>query len=302
MVFIHHLWGLFMTPKVTCTYLFQRVFSSRMSDLSYLKWVYFLRFGRMLNLRHPLSFNEKLNWLKLYNRNPDYTTMADKYLAKGFVASRIGAEYVVENYGVYDSWEDIDFNVLPSSFVVKCTHDSGGAYVCNNKNNFDFKGTKHIIERNLRSNFYYWLREWPYKNIKPRIIIDKLLDDHTGNELRDYKFWCFNGKPVYMYCTIKASEVYENFYDMDFNPIDIDHGFPRHQPEFEKPKEFDLMRELARKLSDGIPFVRVDFFDVEGRVYFGEFTFFDWGGMQPFNNRWDEKLGELLKLPSNNNG
>lgn len=288
---------LFCQPRPTLTYIFQRITSKVLPDRLYLQIVYLIRFARILKLKNPQTFNEKLNWLKLYNRQPLYTTMADKYGVKSFVRERIGGEYVVENYGVYDKWDEIDFEKLPDSFVIKGTHDSGGAFVCRSKKNFDFEKTKELVETNLKINFFSWLREWPYKNIKPRIIIDRLLDDHTGKELRDYKFWCFNGKPEYMYCTIKAKEVYENFYDMDFNPVSIDHGFPRHQPEFDKPAEFGLMKELATKLSKGVPFVRVDFFDVEGHVYFGEFTFFDWGGMLPFGGDWDDKLGQLLKLP-----
>ena len=238
-----------------------------------------------------------MTWLKVYGRNPKYTTMVDKYAAKSLVASLIGGGYVVDNYAVADCWEDIDFDALPDQFVIKCTHDSGGAFFCRNKKSFDFEGTRKIIERNLKSYNYNIAREWPYKDVPHRIIVDRLLDDHTGNELRDYKFWCFNGKPTYMYCTIKAKQIYENFYDMDFRPVMIDHGFPRHQPEFERPECFDEMRSLAEILSAGSPFVRVDYFQVEGKVYFGEFTFFDWGAHRPFKGDWDKRLGELITLP-----
>ena len=268
-------------------------------DKFYLSSLYKLRFRKSLNWDNPETFNEKLNWMKLYHRQDVYTQMADKYEVKSLVSNLIGSEYVVENYGVYDKWDDIDFNKLPNQFVVKGTHDSGGAYVCRDKRLFDFDNTRRKIEKNLRVNYYYHLREWPYKNIKPRIIIDRFLDDHTGNELRDYKFWCFNGEPMYMYCTIKGENIYENFYDMDFKPIPIDHGFPRHIPEFERPSQFELMKSLAKKLSKGIPFVRVDFFQVENSVYFGEFTFYDWGGMSPFPNfETDKQLGDLIHLPS----
>ena len=262
------------------------------------KYIYSFRFKKNLHLNNPITFNEKLNWLKLYGRKAIYTVMADKYEVKAFVANKIGSEYVVDNYGVYDNWGAIDFGILPNSFVIKGTHDSGGAFVCKDKTTCDFASIRRRIEKNLRKNYFYDLREWPYKNIKPRIVIDKLLDDHTGNELRDYKFWCFNGEPQFMYCTIKGESIYENFYDMEFHPVEINHNFPRHQPEFEKPANFELMKELAAKLSDGVPFVRVDFFDVEGHIYFGEFTFYDWGGMRPFADyKTDEKLGVLIKLP-----
>ena len=266
------------------------------SDKRYLSLFYLINFGKKPNLETPQSFNEKMNWLKLHDHRDIYTTMADKYAAKTYVAERIGPEYVVKNYGVYDRWEDIDFNLLPNKFVIKGTHDSGGAFVCKDKSTFDFKEAGQRIKHNLRINYFYPLREWPYKNIKPRIIVDQLLDDHSGKELRDYKFWCFNGKPTFMYVTNKGKVIKENFYDMDFKPVSIDHGFERTIPEYEKPTNFDKMKELATQLSAGIPFVRVDFFNVDGRIYFGEFTFYDWGGMRPFRNDWDEKIGQFIEL------
>ena len=231
------------------------------------------------------------------NRDPKYTMMADKYEVKKYVAGLIGSDYIVENYLVADSWNEIDFEKLPNEFVIKCTHDSGGAFVCRDKATFDFASVHHVIDKNLKTNYFYHLREWPYKNIKPRIIIDRYLDDHTGEELRDYKWWCFHGEPKYMYCTIKGKNIYENFYDMDFKPADIDHGYPRHKPEFERPSQFAVMKDLAATLSQGIPFVRVDFFQVEDRVYFGEFTFYDWGGIHPFRDEdTDKKLGQFIDL------
>lgn len=256
------------------------------------------KLGYSINLDNPKTFNEKLNWLKLYGRNPLYTQMADKYAAKQIVAERIGSQYVVRNLGCWQSFDDIDFDALPDRFVLKCTHDSSGAIVCRDKSTFDKNTARKRINLSLSMNYFYACREWPYKNIQPRIIADELLDDHSGKELNDYKFWCFNGVPKYMYCTVKSNDVYENFYDMDFKPVDINHGFRRRKPEFERPEDFNLMKELASKLSKGLPFVRVDFFYVAGRVYFGEYTFFDWAGLQPFRSRQqDMELGELIELP-----
>lgn len=266
-------------------------------DSLYLKILFRLKVGYKLNLKTPKTFNEKMSWIKLYDRQPLYTRLADKYEVKQYVAERIGGRYVVENYLVAENWDEIDFDKLPNQFVLKCTHDSGGAFVCRDKQQFDFEQVRQKMMANLQCNYFYPGREWPYMNIKPRIIADRYLDDHTGNELRDYKFWCFNGRPTYMYCTIKGANIFENFYDMQFRPVKIDHGFPRHQPEFERPKNFELMKELATKLSEGIPFVRVDFFDVDEKIYFGEFTFYDWGGMKPFGDDWDQRLGELIQLP-----
>lgn len=272
-------------------------FGRKMTDKNYLCLMYLIHFGKLPNLKNPLTFNEKMNWLKLHGRNDIYTTMADKYAVKEFVAEQIGTEYVVKNFGVYDRWEDIDFDQLPNQFVIKGTHDSGGAFICKDKSTFDFNEVERRIKHNQKINYFFPLREWPYKNIKPRIIVDQLLDDNSGHELRDYKFWCFNGKPTYMYITNKGKVIKENFYDMDFNPIAIDHGFERTVPEYEKPAEFEQMKTLAAKLSANIPFVRVDFFDINGRIYFGEFTFYDWGGMRPFNGEWDKRLGKYLDIP-----
>ncbi len=202
--------------------------------------------------------------------------------------------YIVDNLQVVDKWEDIDFESLLNQFVIKCTHDSGGAFVCRDKSTFNYQRVRSSVERNLKRDYFHPFREWPYKDIPHRIIVDKYLDDKTGKELRDYKFWCFNGVPKYMYCTIKGNDIFENFYDMEFNPVAIDHGFPRHCLEFEKPAAFDEMKEVAAKLSKGVPFVRVDLFYVDGNIYFGEFTFYDWAGLRPFGGDRDEKLGILI--------
>ncbi len=286
-------------PREITQGLVRRCLSGRIEDdRRYLTWLYEATFWRKMHWDAPCAFNEKLTWLKVYDRRPEYTVMADKYAVKSLIASRIGGGYVVDNYAVADSWDGIGWEALPNEFVIKCTHDSGGAFVCRDKRTFDFEGARQKIERNLKSYNYNIAREWPYRDVPHRIIVDRLLDDHTGNELRDYKFWCFGGKPTYMYCTIKAQQVYENFYDMDFRPVGIDHGFPRHKPEFDRPECFEEMKRLAAELSDGIPFVRVDFFQVEGKVYFGEFTFYDWGAHRPFKGDWDERLGELIALPA----
>lgn len=266
-------------------------------DRIYLKMVYYLSTGEILNLTYPRKFNEKMNWLKLYNRNPFYTKLADKYEVKRIVADMIGNQYVVPTYGVYNSFDSIDFSKLPDAFILKTTHDSGGGILCKSKINFDFIEAKKQMKKKLKKNYYPKYREWPYKNIQPRIVVDKLLDDGTNHELQDYKFWCFNGVPKVIYLTNKGKDVRENFYDMDFNPLSINHGFAKADIEFSKPEGFEIMKELAAKLSRGIPFVRVDFFYVNGKVYFGEYTFYDWGGMQPFQSKeWDIKLGSWINL------
>lgn len=269
---------------------------------TFLKICYWGRTGEFLDLKHPKTFNDKLNWLKLHNQIPCYSLMADKYEVKRIVEEKIGAQYVVPCYGVWNSFEEVDFTILPDQFVLKGTHDSSGATVCRDKSCFDFAKAKNKFDMIMKRNWYYAWREWPYKNIKPRIIADKYLDDGRGSELQDYKFWCFDGVPKVMYLTNKGQSIYENFYDMEFKPLDIDHGFPRVEPEYAKPENFELMKKLASELSKGIPFVRVDFFNVNGHVYFGEFTFYDWGGQRPFiSKEWDNKLGSWINIDNIHN-
>lgn len=264
----------------------------------YLKTYYYLLHKKRLNLKHPKTFNEKLNWLKLHYHNPLCNILADKYLVKDYVRNKIGNDYLVQNYAVWDTLEEVNITNLPEKFILKATHDSGGAFICKNKANFPLDEIKKRLAHKMSINYYYRQREWVYKDLKPRIIADQLLEDGSGRELRDYKFWCFNGEPKVMYITNKGKVIEENFYDMEYNILEINHGFPRTNPEYEKPKNFDKMRELAKKLSENLPFVRVDFFNIDGKVYFGEFTFYDWAGLQPFHdNGWDEKLGSWIKLP-----
>ncbi len=266
------------------------------SDM-YIKLMFLIKEGEWLNLEQPRTFNEKLNWLKNNYRKPLFTQMVDKYEVKSLVSNMIGEGYIVPCYGVWDKFEDIDFNKLPESFVLKTTNDSSGTIVCKDKRGLNLEFCKNRLSRSLHQNYYYSFREWPYKDVKPRIIADKLLDDGTGEVLRDYKFWCFEGKPTYMYFTVKNDDIYENFYDMDFKPVAINHRFKRAVPEFDKPECFEEMKELASKLSADIPFVRVDFFQVAGKVYFGEFTFYDWGAMRRFSTKkQDFELGELIDI------
>jgi hypothetical protein len=272
-----------------------------MGDRSYLCLKSCLVFGKPFNLNVPKTFNEKLNWLKLNDRNPLYTSMADKYVVKGLII-QLGIEglHTARCYGVWSDFDEINFDELPEQFVLKATHDSSGATVCTDKANFDRRTARKKFKRFLSLNNYWGSREWIYKDIPPRIIAEEYLDDGTEHELTDYKFWCFNGEPKIMYVTNKGKEIYENFYDMDFVSVPVCHGFPRRSPEYECPVEFQRMKRYAAELSKGIPFVRIDFFSVKGKVYFGEFTFYDWAGMRPFSpESWDRKLGEWICLPLN---
>ena len=288
----------FTDSKFRFSILVSRGFFNWMSDEQFLKIIYKLALGKKLDLDNPITFNEKLNWLKLNDRNPQYSLLADKYEVKKIVAEKIGQEYVVPCYGAWDKFEDIDFDSLPEAFVLKANHDSSGATICKEKSKIDKQLLSQHFQRLLSRNYFYvGAREWPYKNIKPQILAEKLLEDSSGGRLRDYKFWCFNGEPLYMYCTVKGGDVYENFFDMNFNPVDISHGFRRLAPEPAKPHNFELMKQLAAQLSSGIPFVRIDFFEVNDKVYFGEYTFYDWGGLKPFvDYQQDMHLGSLINL------
>ena len=275
-------------------------FYNKLSDKEFIKKAFKVRVGYDCNLDNPQSFNEKLNFLKLNDHNPNYTKMVDKFEAKRYVANLIGEEYIVPTFGVFEKFDEINFELLPDQFVLKCTHDSGSVIICKDKSTFNRAKAKKFLEQHLKRNCYYSSREWGYKNVKPRIIIEKYIqetNESAGGSLIDYKFWCFNGVPRFVYVTVKNNQIFENFYDMNFIPVMINHGFPRHLPEFSKPNNFEKMKRFASLLSEGIPFVRCDFSNADEKLYFEEITLYDWGGMVPFCDDWDEKLGKLITLP-----
>ena len=299
MRFVNKIKSIVKEPRILLDYILY-VFFKPLNDSSFLKIKYRYWFGEDLNLDNPQTFNEKLNWLKLYDRNPQYTVMADKFYAKKWVADKIGDEYIVPCYGHWQRYEDIDFHKLPQVFFLKSNQDSGGGMLVDQNKGIDYKSIKKRFssKRIAKKNWYWISREWAYKHIEPCILAEEYLDEGTGREVHDYKFWCFNGKPTYMYITNKGDVIKENFYDMDFNPVYLNHGFERTIPEYEKPESFDKMKEIASVLSSNIPFVRIDFFNINGRPYFGECTFYDWGGFKAFTDlRWDYELGQLIKLP-----
>jgi len=296
-------------PKKIIAYIqYKKLHSSygkKMDDEKYIKKMFKLNMGYELDLENPKTFNEKLQWLKLYYRNPDCTVMVDKYLSKKYVADRIGEEYVVPLYGVWDGFDEIDFDSLPEQFVLKTTHDCGGVVVCKSKDEFNREKAKKFIEEHLKNEYFYHCREWPYKNVKPRIIAEKYMkDSKEQNEggLTDYKFFCFDGEPKLMFiATDRAAENVEtkfDFFDMEFNHLPFTNGHPNSDKEIRKPEQFELMIELSRKLSKDIPHVRVDFYESDGKIYFGELTFYHWGGYVPFEpDEWDTKLGNWIQLP-----
>lgn len=267
-----------------------------------LKIIYHNVFGRPINLKYPKTFNEKLQWLKLYNRNPEYSKMVDKAAAKDYVASIIGSEYIIPTIEVYDSTDSIDFNKLPNQFVLKTTHGGGnvGVVICKEKKSFDTKSAKEKLEKSINTDTYIIGREWPYKNVKPRIIAESYIEDQSG-DLRDYKFMCFNGIVKCSFvCTDRNSKdgVCVTFFDRDWNIMPFERDHSRSCIEITKPPHYETMIQLAEKLARDIPFVRVDFYDISSRVYFGELTFFPGGGFEKFQpEEWDYKLGEMIKLP-----
>ncbi len=287
-------------PKWLFGVILRRFFSKWMKDRSFIKWEYFSGMGKFPNLDNPITYNEKLQWLKLNDIHEEYSLLVDKYEAKEFVFEKIGEDYIIPTLGIWNSFEEIDFDLLPNQFVIKTTHDSGGVVVCKDKNTFDVSKAKKRINKSLNHNFFYEHREYPYKGIKPRIIAEKYMVDESGTELKDYKFFCFDGKPkMLLIVSGRGEDQRQDFYDIDF------HLLPVHRKEHpnsgivrEKPIGYEDMVKLAGILSLGIPHVRVDLYNINGKIYFGELTFFSGSGNIPFEpEEWDYKIGEWLKLP-----
>lgn len=278
-------------------------FARLFSDRKYLELIFPMRTGYKLNLDNPQTYNEKLQWLKLYDRNPAYPKMVDKYEAKKYVAEIIGEEHIIPTLGIYNNVDEIDFSKLPNQFVLKCTHDSGGIVVCKDKNKLDLEEAKKKLARGIRKNYYKTNREWPYKNVHPRIIAEQYMEDPKSHELSDYKWFCFNGEPKAMFIATDrftpGVETKFDFFDMEFNHLPFTNGHPNTSIPIQKPEGFEEMKELARKLSKNIPHARIDFYDINGKIYFGEITFFHWSGMKPFKPvEWDYTFGSWIKLPT----
>lgn len=277
-----------------------------LSDELYIKWLYYLECGHKLNLANPKRYNEKLQWLKLYYRAPLWTQMVDKYRVKKLVSKRVGGEYVAPVLGVWERAEDIEWDKLPNQFVLKTNHDSGnnGVFICKDKSKIEKEKWIQKINASLRRDTSIPGREWPYRDVKRCVFAEQYLEDATG-ELRDYKFFCFDGVVKYLFIATErqsGGEVKFDYFDADFNHLDIVQHHPMSEKPIEKPALFDEMKSLAAKLSEGLPEVRVDLYEVNGRIYFGEYTFFHHGGMVPFHpDKWDFVWGEQIHLPEANN-
>jgi len=275
--------------------------SPLLSDEFFVKTNFRLRMGTKLNLENPQTFNEKLQWLKLNYRKAELTQMVDKYEAKKYVANLIGDEHIIPTLGVWNSFDEIDFESLPNQFVLKTTHDQGGVVICRNKNDFDIIKAGQKIKKHLKSQHYYLSREWPYKNVKPRVIAEKYMVDESTKDLIDYKFFCFHGQPKALFVATErqTGKVKFDYFDMKFNRLNLSQVYDSSKSFIEKPKNFDKMIELASALSTNHPHVRVDFYDIKGKIYFGELTFFQHGGHQKLHTEeWDYSVGCWNDLPN----
>lgn len=309
-------------PKERFEFLCRHGFYDRMPDEKYLKKMFEVKMGYPLDLSNPQTFNEKLQWLKLYDRRPEYTMMVDKYAVKQFIADNLGKEYVIPTYGVWDNYDEIDFDRLPDQFVLKCTHDSGGLVIVKDKNNMDHAAARKKLTDSLARDYYLTGREWPYKNVPRRIIAEKYMVDESGyllktdssyigfhkteeklsfnGELVDYKFMCFHGNVQCVFtCSERASDngLMVTFFDKDWNVLPFERHYPKSNKPIAKPLNFEKMVQFSETLSKGIPFVRVDFYEINQKVYFGELTFYPGNGMEEFHpESADYELGKLIKL------
>ena len=273
-------------------------------DKLYIQLMFFIKMGYMPNFQDPQTFNEKLQWLKLYYRKPEFTMMVDKYAVKDYVASVIGQEYIIPTLGLWDRPEDIEWDKLPSQFVLKTTHGGGntGVVICKDKSTFDKDNAILRLKLSMKQDIYKTLKEWPYKNVKRRIIAEQYVEpDSKTHDLPDYKFFCFDGevKALFVGTERQSGDVKFDYYDSEFNHLDLIQLHPMSGRNLQKPAAFEEMKKLASKLSKGIPHVRIDLYDVNGKIYCGEITFFHHGGVVPFHpNKWDYVFGGWINLPS----
>ena len=275
---------------------FVHIFAGFYDDRTFLERMYAFKMGKKLNLSSPQTFNEKMQWLKLHDRRPEYTVMVDKFAVKEYVAGIIGQEHIIPTLGVWDRPEDIDWESLPQQFVLKVTHDSGGLVVCTDKSSLDKEATVRQLRSALKTDYYIGSREWPYKDVPKRIIAEQ----YIGDNLTDYKVMCFGcSSKVILVCRDRFSCLTEDFFDEQWNHLDVkrpDH--PNAAKAIERPSELEEMLALADKLSAGIPFIRVDFYTAGGKIYFGELTLYPASGMTPFvPDSIDKEWGGWIALP-----
>lgn len=276
--------------------------SALWSDKAYLKVIYFLKFGKKLNLNDPVTFSEKMQWLKLYNHNPEFIIMADKVKAKDWVAKKIGENYIIPTLGVWESADDIDFSFLPNKFVIKCNHNSGtGMFICKDKALMDENKVRTALAKGLKENYFIQGREWPYKDIPRRIIAEEFLENkECSGDLPDYKFFCFNGKVEFFKVDFdRFTNHRANYFSPDGMLLNFGEAEfpPKPENKIEKNQDVNKMIELAEKLSHGFSFLRVDFYLLNHKIYFGELTFFPNSGLGKWTQKdTDNNLGQLIKI------
>lgn len=272
------------------------------NDQTFLEKAFQSKLEKELDWNVPATFNEKLQYLKLYDRRPEYTRMVDKYRVREYITEKLGAQYLIPLIGVWDDPEKIDFSTLPEQFVLKCNHNSGlGMCICKDKSKLNIRKVKAGLRKGLRQNYYLTGREWPYKNVPRRIIAEQFMQSDAGG-LTDYKIHCFNGEPkLILVCKDRfvPTGLTEDFYTPQWEHLDLRRPtHPNATEPMAKPDELDQLLEFSRILSKDIPFLRVDFYIVEGHVYFSELTFFPASGFEKFEpEEWDQTLGDWLKLP-----
>ncbi len=267
-------------------------------DKPYLKLVYWIKTGKRLNLKAPKTFCDKLNWLKLHDIHPEYTQLADKIAVRSYLKNIIGEDICLPMLGAWNHYDEIDFNQLPDRFVLKCNHDSGSVKIIQDKSSMDHVQLKAFYESRLKQNPYILGREYPYKNVQPMLYAEEYMVPNGFKDINDYKFFCFNGKPRIMFvATERNTDCKFDFYDMDFNHLNIENIHPHSEHAITRPKMFEEMKVLAAKLSQNMRFVRIDLYEIGNKIYFGEFTFFHAGGFWPmYPEEWEYKLGDMIHL------
>lgn len=291
-------------PSIVCVVLIDKYFSPLFSDRLYLQLMFWLKLKKQLDLKNPRIFSEKIQWLKLYDRRPEYTIMVDKVKVKEYVTQKLGAEYVIPTLGVWDNPDEINFATLPDKFVLKCNHNSGtGMYVCTDKSKMDVEKVKMELSKGLKENYYLHGREWPYKNVSRKVLAEQYMQDISSEELKDYKFFCFNGHVEYCQVIADRSTCETiDFYDrrwihQPFIGLHAKVPHPHAKVPHACPLLYRKMIEIAETLAAGIPFVRVDLYYINDRIYFGEITFFPHSGTGVFSpDEWNERLGEMIKI------
>ncbi|MBQ8592498.1 MAG: glycosyl transferase [Lachnospiraceae bacterium] len=256
--------------------------------------------GDSLNLENPQKYSEKVQWLKLHDRKPEYSVMVDKYAVQKYIADKLGEQYLIPCYGVWEHFEDIDFDTLPNEFVLKCTHDSGSVIICKDKASFDKEAARKRIKKAYGRSFYSAYREWPYKNVKPRIIAEKFMVDESGNDLKDYKVMCFGGRAELIKVhqnRFNDDRHTQDFYDRNWNNMHIvQKTLNRADWDVERPKNLEELLRLSEVLAKDMKHARIDWYVIGEAIYFGEITFYSSSGLIPFDERGEKLLGDLLQL------